>query len=317
MLRRTQRGGSIAPKSARWPGLLRVTSPSPFEFSRGRPYVQALLRSPMTGKETTSKTQSLPPFLDTCISRAGWRQIPCSPRTSDVRLRAAPGAVQLITTTEPGSFEFSYLWATAGPSARLPKGQVRESLLNFRVSFPPPTPSPVGETKSQQQERAASVLGRLTPPALVWRSGASGTAADSTPPCFLRPLLQHKPLAGVLEKREVSPRGGAGPLANCLLRPSAHVLMPPPSKPLILAERQCPKVISTCPLSSNGNATGSSPPGETAAALQYGTACITFVKELLRPRPGAGDERRRGGGRLPSRAEFAKSASTILSAPAL
>ena len=199
--------------------------------------------------------------------------------------RRNPDAVQLMTVHGAKGLEFTNVWLLRVVSPSFPS-QFRESLFEFpaalRSSIAP------GETReiNEQEERRLFYVAITRARDRLAIGSRPGRGQDRTPPGFLRPLLQRKPLDGVLLPVEIG-RGGADPLPAV---PSsgitAWMLMDPdfPAGEMDLSAYAV-ESYATCPLKFKLERDWPVP-GETAAALQYGSAIHTVLKNYYDPKPG-------------------------------
>ncbi|MBZ5525601.1 MAG: ATP-dependent helicase, partial [Acidobacteriia bacterium] len=259
-----------------------------FDFSEADLTVQALLRFAVDWeKKPFIEDKTLPVFLEYLdVFEQGGGMIPLlSDDQVTQAARRNPEAVQMMTIHGAKGLEFSHVWLLRVVSPSFPS-QYRESLFEFPVQLR--SSIAVGENKeiNEQEERRLFYVAITRARDRLTIGSRPGRGQDSTPPGFLRPLLQQKSLAGVIDKREVT-RSASGPLAEPASSPvGSWMLMAPAFKTDDLKlSANAVESYSTCPLKFKLERDWEIP-GETAAALQYGTAVHTVLKNYYDPRPG-------------------------------
>jgi DNA helicase-2/ATP-dependent DNA helicase PcrA len=252
------------------------------------PTVQALLRFAVEWeKKPFIKDKTLPVFLEyLAVFEEGGGMIPLlSDDQVTQAARHTPDAVQLMTIHGAKGLEFSYVWLLRVVSPSFPS-QYRESLFEFPVKLRSSIAVGEGKEINEQEERRLFYVAITRARDRLAIGSRPGRGQDPTPPGFLRPLLQNKSLQGVLENREVA-RSKAGRLPEPA--PSAigsWMLMAPVFKvDELKLSANAVESYSTCPLKFKLERDWEIP-GETAAALQYGTAVHTVLKHYYDPQPG-------------------------------
>ena len=259
-----------------------------FDFSETDLTVQAILRFAVDWeKKPYIEDKTLPVFLEYLdVFEQGGGMIPLlSDEQVTQAARRTPDAVQLMTIHGAKGLEFSHVWLLRAVSPSFPS-QYRESLFEFPVQLR--SSIAVGESKeiNEQEERRLFYVAITRARDRLAIGSRPGRGQDSTPPGFLRPLLQQKALAGVLEKREVA-RSTSGPLPEPAASPvGSWMLLPAAFKTDdIRLSANAVESYATCPLKFKLERDWEIP-GETAAALQYGTAVHTVLKNYYDPKPG-------------------------------
>lgn len=259
-----------------------------FDFPRDDLTVQALLRfaGEWEGKPYL-EDKSPAAFLEyLSIFEQGGGMVPLlSEEQVTDAARRNPEAVQLMTVHGAKGLEFTNVWLLRVVSPSFPS-QFRESLFEFpaalRSSIAP------GETReiNEQEERRLFYVAITRARDRLAIGARPGRGQDQTPPGFLRPLLQRKLLDGVLLPVEIG-RGEAEALpAPAASGIGAWMLMAPdfPTGELDLSAYAV-ESYATCPLKFKLERDWPVP-GETAAALQYGSAIHTVLKNYYDPKPG-------------------------------
>ena len=254
--------------------------------------VQALLRFAVEWeKKPFIKDKTLPAFLEYLgLFEEGGGMVPLysDDQVTQAALRV-PNAVQLMTVHGAKGLEFSHVWLLRVVSPSFPS-TFRESLFEFPMKLRSSIALGEGKEINEQEERRLFYVAITRARDRLAIGSRPGRGQDAAPPGFLRPLLQYKSLAGVLQKREVA-RSAGGPLPEPA--PSAigsWMLMAPAFKTDDLKlSANAVESYSTCPLKFKLERDWDIP-GETAAALQYGTAVHTVLKNYYDPHPGRGEQ---------------------------
>lgn len=209
-----------------------------------------------------------------------------------------PDAVQLMTVHGAKGLEFTHVWMLRVISPSFPT-QYRESLFEF----PPALRSSIatGDSKevNEQEERRLFYVGLTRARDRLTLCSRPGRGQDPTPPGFLRPLLQNRGLGAALRRRSVRSTVAApdpfsqvsgSPTRAALARGGVEVsamgswmLLPPafPTDDLALSANAV-ETYSSCPLKFKLRRDWQIP-GEASAAMQFGNAVHTVLKNYYDP----------------------------------
>jgi DNA helicase II / ATP-dependent DNA helicase PcrA len=246
--------------------------------------VQAILRFAATWKKKAFvKNTSLPEFLQYLdYYQKGRGIIPLFTEEQMAALeRRNPGAVQLMSVHAAKGLEFSHVWLLRVTSGSFPT-YFKEGLFEF----PPALRSSiaVGEGKvvhDQEERRLFYVAITRARDRLSIGSRPGKGKKDPTPPGFLRPLIGDRRLSAALITRSVD---GAVP-ATLPLDPSPlgrWMLLPPAFATEMALSANAVQSYSTCPMKFKLERDWKIP-GEAAAAMQYGFAIHTVLKNYYDP----------------------------------
>ncbi|MGC2697368.1 MAG: ATP-dependent DNA helicase [Candidatus Angelobacter sp.] len=256
-----------------------------FELPEKDPVVQAILRFAAAWKEKAFvRESSLPAFLQYLeYFQQGRGIIPMFTEEQMAQLeRQYPDAVQLMSVHAAKGLEFSHVWLLRVISGSFPT-YFKEGLFEF----PPGLRSSiaVGEGKvvhDQEERRLFYVAITRARDRLAIGSRPGKGKKDPTPPGFLRTLINSLSLRGVLTSRDGN---GAGP-AKLPLQPSPvgrWMLLPPAfTKEEMALSANAVQSYSTCPMKFKLERDWKLP-GEAAAAMQYGFAIHTVLKNYYDP----------------------------------
>jgi DNA helicase-2/ATP-dependent DNA helicase PcrA len=246
--------------------------------------VQAILRFAATWeKKAFVKNTSLPEFLQYLdYYQKGRGIIPLFTEEQMAELeRRNPDAVQLMSVHAAKGLEFSHVWLLRVTSGAFPT-YFKEGLFEF----PPALRSSiaVGDGKlvhDQEERRLFYVAITRARDRLSIGSRPGKGKKDPTPPGFLRPLIGDRRLTAALTTRTSN---GARP-ATLPLDPSPlgrWMLLPPAFGPQIALSANAVQSYSTCPMKFKLERDWKIP-GEAAAAMQYGFAIHTVLKNYYDP----------------------------------
>jgi len=197
-----------------------------------------------------------------------------------------PDAVQLMTVHGAKGLEFSYVWLLRVVASSFPT-PYRESLFEF----PPALRSSIaigdGKEINEQEERRLFYVAITRARDQLTIGSRRGRGKDPTPAGFLRPLLQDQALAPALQSRDVGrprsvpvPEKEGSPVAAWMLLPPAFQ-----TDDLVLSANSV-ESYSTCPMKFKLGRDWQIP-GGAAAALHYGNAVHTVLKNYYDPRSDA------------------------------
>lgn len=208
------------------------------------------------------------------------------PMLTDDQLQQAandnPDAVQLMTVHGAKGLEFTHVWMLRVISPSFPT-QYRESLFEF----PPALRSSIacGDSKevNEQEERRLFYVGLTRARDRLTLCSRPGRGQDPTPPGFLRPLLQNRSLGASLRKRGVRSLVAAPDPFSQVSAMGSWMLLPPafPTEDLALSANAV-ETYSTCPLKFKLRRDWQIP-GEASAAMQFGNAVHTVLKNYYDP----------------------------------
>jgi len=248
------------------------------------PVVQAILRfAGAWKKKAFVKDSSLPEFLQYLdFYQKGRGIIPLFTEEQMAELeRRNPDAVQLMSVHAAKGLEFSHVWLLRVTSGSFPT-YFKEGLFEF----PPALRSSiaVGEGKlvhDQEERRLFYVAITRARDRLSIGSRPGKGKKDPTPPGFLRPLIGDRRLKAALTTRNSE---GMTP-ATLPLDPSPlgrWMLLPPAFATEMALSANAVQSYSTCPMKFKLERDWKIP-GEAAAAMQYGFAIHTVLKNYYDP----------------------------------
>jgi DNA helicase-2/ATP-dependent DNA helicase PcrA len=249
------------------------------------PVIQAILRfAAAWEKKAFVKDDSLPEFLQYLeYYQQGRGILPLYTEEQMAELeRRHPEAVQLMSVHVAKGLEFSHVWLLRVTSGAFPT-YFKESLFEF----PPALRNSiaVGEGKlvhDQEERRLFYVAITRARDRLSIGSRPGKGKKDPTPPGFLRPLIGDRRLKAALTTRNSDGLRSA----KLPLEPSAvgaWMLLPPVfAKDEMALSANAVQSYSTCPMKFKLERDWRIP-GEAAAAMQYGFAIHTVLKNYYDP----------------------------------
>jgi DNA helicase II / ATP-dependent DNA helicase PcrA len=246
--------------------------------------VQAILRfAAAWEKKAFVKNTSLPEFLQYLdYYQKGRGIVPLFTEEQMAELeRQHPDAVQLMSVHAAKGLEFSHVWLLRVTSGSFPT-YFKEGLFEF----PPALRSSiaVGEGKlvhDQEERRLFYVAITRARDRLSIGSRPGKGKKDPTPPGFLRPLIGDRRLSAALITRN----GDRTTPATLPLNPSPlgrWMLLPPAFATEMALSANAVQSYSTCPMKFKLERDWKIP-GEAAAAMQYGFAIHTVLKNYYDP----------------------------------
>ncbi|MBZ5505246.1 MAG: ATP-dependent helicase [Acidobacteriia bacterium] len=249
------------------------------------PVVQAILRFAATWeKKAFVRDDSLPEFLQYLeYYQQGRGILPLYTEEQMAELeRRHPEAVQLMSVHAAKGLEFSHVWLLRVTSGAFPT-YFKESLFEF----PPALRSSiaVGEGKlvhDQEERRLFYVAITRARDRMSIGSRPGKGKKDPTPPGFLRPLIGDRRLKPALTTRNSDGlRSVKLPLEPSAV--GAWMLLPPTfAKDEMALSANAVQSYSTCPMKFKLERDWRIP-GEAAAAMQYGFAIHTVLKNYYDP----------------------------------
>jgi DNA helicase-2/ATP-dependent DNA helicase PcrA len=255
-----------------------------FGLPESDPVVQAILRFAAAWKKKAFvKDPSLAEFLQYLeYYQQGRGIIPLFTEEQMAELeRQHPEAVQLMSVHAAKGLEFSHVWLLRVTSGSFPT-YFKEGLFEF-----PPAlrrSIAVGEGKlvhDQEERRLFYVAITRARDRLGIGSRPGKGKKDPTPPGFLRPLISDRKLKSALTNRNSD---GLTP-ATLPLDPSPlgrWMLLPPAFATEMALSANAVQSYSTCPMKFKLERDWKIP-GEAAAAMQYGFAIHTVLKNYYDP----------------------------------
>jgi DNA helicase-2/ATP-dependent DNA helicase PcrA len=249
------------------------------------PVVQAIVRFAASWKEKAFvRVASLPEFLQYLeYYQQGRGIIPLftEEQMADME-RLHPEAVQLMSVHAAKGLEFSHVWLLRVTSGAFPT-YFKEALFEF----PPMLRSSiaVGEGKlvhDQEERRLFYVAITRARDRLVIGSRPGKGKKDPTPPGFLRPLIGDPKVKSALTTRDSNGLKSAklpldpSPVGRWMLLPPAF------AREEMALSANAVQSYSTCPLKFKLERDWKIP-GEAAAAMQYGFAIHTVLKNYYDP----------------------------------
>lgn len=199
-----------------------------------------------------------------------------------------PEAVQLMTIHGAKGLEFSHVWLLRVISPSFPS-PYRESLFEFPSELR--SSIAIGDCKevNEQEERRLFYVGITRARDRLTLCSRPGRGQDPTPPGFLRPLLHNQELDSVLRKRDAlrtDGMTGSPEVSNA----ATWMLLPPAFNTLELAlSANSVETYSVCPLKFKLRRDWQIP-GEASAAMQFGNAVHTVLKNYYDPSPQGADQ---------------------------
>ena len=255
-----------------------------FGLPEDDPVVRAIVRfAAAWTRKTFVKDLSLPEFLQYMdFYQKGRGIIPLFTEEQMAELeRQNPDAVQLMSVHAAKGLEFSHVWLLRVTSGAFPT-YFKEGLFEF----PPALRSSiaVGEGKlvhDQEERRLFYVAITRARDRLKIGSRPGKGKKDPTPPGFLRPLIGDRKLKGAMITRNI----GAMRPATLPLEPSplsSWMLLPPAFATEMALSPNAVQSYSTCPMKFKLERDWKIP-GEAAAAMQYGFAIHTVLRNYYDP----------------------------------
>jgi ATP-dependent DNA helicase UvrD/PcrA len=199
--------------------------------------------------------------------------------------REYPDAVRLMTVHAAKGLEFMHVWVLRVNSGSFP--------TNFKTplfEFPPELRGSVaagdGKEIHEQEERRLFYVAITRARDRLSIAGRPGRGRDKSPSGYLRGLLQDRKVSSALACREVRNTTPAQPAQD--LSPVLSWILMPPSFPLrgMPLSANAVQNYATCPMKFKLQRDWRIP-GDAAAALQYGNAIHTVLKNYYDPAPHA------------------------------
>jgi DNA helicase-2/ATP-dependent DNA helicase PcrA len=203
--------------------------------------------------------------------------------------RSNPDAVQLMTIHGAKGLEFSHVWALRVISGSFPLPP-RESLFEFPVALRSSIAIGDGKEIHDQEERRLFYVAITRARDHLVLHSRPGRGQDATPPGFLRPLLHDRQLGSALQQRDPRLLGAVAASSGGTSAIGSWMLMAPAFTTTDMAlSAYAVDSYSTCPLKFKLERDWKIP-GQAAAALQYGSAIHTVLKNYYDPRASTSEQ---------------------------
>jgi len=196
-----------------------------------------------------------------------------------------PEAVRLMTVHAAKGLEFSHVWILRAIAPGFPVAY-REPLFEFPPALRRSIVLDDSKELNEQEERRLFYVAITRARDRLAIHSRHGRGQDRTPPGFLRPLLLSLSLRSSLRGRD-SARSSSVAEALVEISPAGSwMLLPPIFKMEELAlSAHAVESYSTCPLKFKLEKDWRVP-GQAAAAMQYGSAIHTVLRQYYDPQPG-------------------------------
>lgn len=260
-----------------------------FALPEGDPVVRALQRFvDEWEKKPFIPNKSLAAFLQYLeFYRAGGGVVPMLSESEMAEAEEEnPDAVRLMTVHGAKGLEFSHVWILRAIAPGFPVSY-REPLFEF-----PPAlrrSAAIGDSKeiNEQEERRLFYVAITRARDRLAIHSRPGRGQDRTPPGFLRPLLQNRALHSSLLSRTALEPAGAPEVEVEISPAGSWMLLPPAFKAEELSlSANAVESYSACPLKFKLERDWNVP-GDAAAAMQYGNAIHTVLRQYYDPAPHA------------------------------
>jgi DNA helicase-2/ATP-dependent DNA helicase PcrA len=260
-----------------------------FALPEGDPVVRALKRFVAEWENKPFfPAKSLPAFIQYLeLYREGGGVVPM---LSEAEMAEAeeenPDAVRLMTVHGAKGLEFSHVWILRAIAPGFPVAY-REPLFEFPSALRRSMAAGDSKEINEQEERRLFYVAITRARDRLAIHSRPGRGKDSTPPGFLRPLLQNRTLQAALLNRSAVKVTGA-PDAEVEISPAGSwMLLPPEFKAEEMAmSAHAVESYAACPLKFKLERDWKIP-GDAAAAMQYGSAMHTVLRQYYDPAPQA------------------------------
>jgi DNA helicase II / ATP-dependent DNA helicase PcrA len=204
-----------------------------------------------------------------------------------------PEAVQLMTIHGAKGLEFSHVWVLRVISPSFPS-PYRESLFEFPFELRSCIAIGDGKEVNEQEERRLFYVAITRARDRLTLCSRPGRGQDPTPPGFLRPLLQNRGLRSVLRKRDALRAPATAGIVAEISTAASWMLLPPAFNTIDLAlSANSVETYSICPLKFKLRRDWRIP-GDASAAMQFGNAVHTVLKNYYDPSPHAPEQNTAG-----------------------
>jgi DNA helicase-2/ATP-dependent DNA helicase PcrA len=260
-----------------------------FELPEGDPVVRAFARfAGEWERKPFMPSKSLPEFLEYMeFYRMGGGIVPMLSETEMAEAEEEnPDAVRLMTVHGAKGLEFSHVWILRAIAPGFPVSY-REPLFEFPAALR--SSIAIGDSKevNEQEERRLFYVAITRARDRLSIHSRPGRGQDKTPPGFLRPLLSNRALSASLESR---------PALQPANPPQSRVEISPVGSWMLLPQQfnsdelnlsaYAVESYATCPLKFKLEKDWRIP-GEAAAAMQFGSAIHTVLRQYYDPAPHA------------------------------
>jgi len=195
-----------------------------------------------------------------------------------------PDAVQLMTVHGAKGLEFTHVWVLRVISPSFPS-QYRESLFEFPLALRSSIAIGDGKEVNEQEERRLFYVGITRARDRLGLCSRPGRGQDPTPPGFLRPLLGSRVLNSVLRKRNTQSAPAVPDPFSQVSAMGSWMLLPPAFDTADLGlSANAIETYATCPLQYKLRRDWQIP-GDASAAMQFGNAVHTVLKNYYDPSP--------------------------------
>jgi DNA helicase-2/ATP-dependent DNA helicase PcrA len=260
-----------------------------FTLPAGDPAIQALMRftSDWEGKPfiPEKSLEAFLGYLDLFQDGGGAVLL----HSEDEQIRAEeenPDAVRLMTVHAAKGLEFSHVWILRVLAPGFPV-HFREPLFEFPAALRSSVALGEGKDIHEQEERRLFYVAITRARDRLVIHSRRGRGKDPTPPGFLRPMLQSRRLAASLQERAGASNLNV-PDAAAEISPAGEWMLLPPAFPAtgVALSAHAVESYAACPLKFKLEKDWKVP-GEAAAAMQYGAAIHTVLRQYYDPSPGA------------------------------
>jgi DNA helicase-2/ATP-dependent DNA helicase PcrA len=197
-----------------------------------------------------------------------------------------PDAVRLMTVHAAKGLEFSHVWVLRAIAPGFPVSY-REPLFEFPQTLRSSIVLDDSKEVNEQEERRLFYVAITRARDRLAVHSRYGRGQDRTPPGFLRPLLLATSLRSALRCRDGA-RPSSVPEAPVEVSPVGSWMLLPPIVNMeeLALSAHAVESYATCPLKFKLEKDWRVP-GQAAAAMQYGSAMHTVLRQYYDPRPGA------------------------------
>ncbi|HEY6307258.1 MAG TPA: ATP-dependent DNA helicase [Candidatus Angelobacter sp.] len=260
-----------------------------FALPQGDPVVRALQRFVAEWeKKPFIPVKSLSAFMQYLeFYRIGGGVVPMLSEAEMVEAEEEnPDAVKLMTVHGAKGLEFSHVWILRAIAPGFP-ASYREPLFEFPPALRGSLVTGDSKEINEQEERRLFYVAITRARDRLAIHSRPGRGQDRTPPGFLRPLLQSRSLQSSLLNRSALASAGALEAEVEISPAGSWMLLPPEFNAEELAlSAHAVESYSACPLKFKLERDWKIP-GEAAAAMQYGSAMHTVLRQYYDPAPHA------------------------------
>ncbi|HLY98624.1 MAG TPA: ATP-dependent helicase [Candidatus Angelobacter sp.] len=256
-----------------------------FHLPKDDPVIQAVLRFAANWeRKPFFKGTSLDDFLDYLeLYRQAGGIIPMFAEEQIEELeREYPDAVQLMTIHAAKGLEFSHVWLLRVTTQSFPT-MYREPLFEFPPALRSSTAAGDGKEIHDQEERRLFYVAITRARDRLAIGSRPGKSRDKAPSGFLRPLMLDRDLREATASQEIqhAPLAAAQEEVSVI---SSWMLLPPAFKTDAALSANAVQSYSVCPMKFKLERDWKLP-GGAAAALHYGNAIHTALRQYYDPAP--------------------------------